>query len=165
MIQNKEGHQGSTDVQYTCRCSFLQIYKEHISDLLHATDDDRSLPLRSDSDSGVFVEGLSDHVIVNGAPPASPSPCTGASTCHCLPTRAPFACGSPPCEPTESMNRTRLGPSWQCLPQVYTFPRASPSGISRAEILAPVPETVPAHQCDTETELKARNRQRREGTR
>eukprot|EP00892_Ulva_mutabilis_P005641 jgi/Ulvmu1/3449/UM016_0069.1 len=65
MIESKEGHHGGTDVQYTCRCSFLQIYKEHLSDLLRPLDEGRSLPLRSDSDAGVFVEGLSDHVILN----------------------------------------------------------------------------------------------------
>lgn len=71
VIQENEGTQGSLDVQYTCRCSFIQIYQENISDLLrpHPGHSGHSLPLRSSPDSGVFVEGLSEHVIVNGAPP------------------------------------------------------------------------------------------------
>lgn len=77
VIQEKEGHQGTHDVQYTCRCSFLQIYQENISDLLrpHPGHGGHSLPLRSSPDSGVFVEGLSEHVIVNGAPPWHSSAC------------------------------------------------------------------------------------------
>ena len=90
VIQAKEGQQGSLDVQYTCRCSFLQIYQEHISDLLrpHAPhghgDEGRSLPLRTHPDSGVFVEGLSEHVIVNGAPrlpSAGDAHWTGCNAC------------------------------------------------------------------------------------
>lgn len=84
MIQENEGNQGSLDVQYTCRCSFLQIYQENISDLLrpHPAHNGHSLPLRSSPESGVFVEGLTEHVIVNGAPPHSPTSVPLAF--HCL---------------------------------------------------------------------------------
>lgn len=63
-IENKEGEQQGAQLQYTCRCSFLQIYNEQISDLL--LPGDKPLQLRFDIDTGVYVEGLSEQVVVNG---------------------------------------------------------------------------------------------------
>lgn len=63
-IENKEGEQQGAQLQYTCRCSFLQIYNEQISDLL--LPGDTPLQLRFDIDTGVYVEGLSEQVVVNG---------------------------------------------------------------------------------------------------
>eukprot|EP00892_Ulva_mutabilis_P001902 jgi/Ulvmu1/11712/UM008_0123.1 len=62
-IENKEGEQQGDQLQYTCRCSFLQIYNEQISDLL--LPGDKSLQLRFDNNTGVYVEGLSEQVVVN----------------------------------------------------------------------------------------------------
>lgn len=64
-IENKEGEQQGAQLQYTCRCSFLQIYNEQISDLL--LPGDKPLQLRFDNNTGVYVEGLSEQVVVNGA--------------------------------------------------------------------------------------------------
>lgn len=63
-IENKEGDAAGAQLQYTCRCSFLQIYNEQISDLLHPAE--KPLALRYDSESGVYVENLKEHVVVNG---------------------------------------------------------------------------------------------------
>ena len=65
-IENKEGEQQGAQLQYTCRCSFLQIYNEQISDLL--LPGEKPLQLRFDIDTGVYVEGLSEQVVVNGEP-------------------------------------------------------------------------------------------------
>lgn len=62
-IENKEGDAAGAQLQYTCRCSFLQIYNEQISDLLHPAE--KPLALRYDSESGVYVENLTEHVVVN----------------------------------------------------------------------------------------------------
>ena len=63
-IENKEGDTAGAQLQYTCRCSFLQIYNEQISDLLLPAE--KPLDLRYDSESGVYVENLTEHVVVNG---------------------------------------------------------------------------------------------------
>ena len=67
-------------LQYTCRCSFLQIYNEQVSDLLQVAD--KPLALRHDATHGVFAEGLSEHVVVNGAthPPSS----CAREPCYCV---------------------------------------------------------------------------------
>jgi kinesin family member 15 len=59
------GGDGVTALQFTCRCSFLQIYNEQISDLVKPGD--RPLALRYDVSSGVYVENLSEHIVVNSA--------------------------------------------------------------------------------------------------
>lgn len=41
-------------------CSFLEIYKEKIHDLLHPTED--NLRIRQTTDKGIFVEGAQDVV-------------------------------------------------------------------------------------------------------
>mmetsp|Transcript_59567 Transcript_59567/g.174255 ORF Transcript_59567/g.174255 Transcript_59567/m.174255 type:complete len:684 (+) Transcript_59567:77-2128(+) len=52
---------GSHDVLYTCRCSFLEIYREQITDLLDASN--TVLQLREDQSRGVYVERLSEPVV------------------------------------------------------------------------------------------------------
>ena len=52
------------DKRYACRCSFLQIYNEAITDLL--APGAGSLQLREDTRRGSYVEGLSEHVVLNG---------------------------------------------------------------------------------------------------
>ena len=58
-------------VRHLCRCSFLEIYSEVITDLLSASD--APLPLREDIKQGVYVEGLTQQPVECGAPlmPAS----------------------------------------------------------------------------------------------
>ena len=62
-IATEEGAAAAGQLQYTCRCSFLQIYNEQISDLLHPAE--KPLTLRR-SESGMIVENLTEHVVVNG---------------------------------------------------------------------------------------------------
>lgn len=69
-IESKEGEAAGAQLQYTCRCSFLQIYNEQISDLLHPTE--KPLALRYDSERGVYAENLTEHVVVNGVQHPSP---------------------------------------------------------------------------------------------
>ena len=63
-VKSKEGESAGAQLQYTCRCSFLQIYNEQVMDLLKPGD--KPLNLRHDSTRGVFAEHLSEHVVVNG---------------------------------------------------------------------------------------------------
>ena len=64
-IESREGEdQQGGPRQYTCKCSFLQIYNEQVSDLLQPTD--KPLALRNDAKNGVYVEDLSEEVVVNG---------------------------------------------------------------------------------------------------
>jgi len=49
-------------VSYVCRCSFLEIYKEQITDLLEPSSS--GLQLREDTNRGVHVERLSEPVVV-----------------------------------------------------------------------------------------------------
>ncbi|EYU26201.1 hypothetical protein MIMGU_mgv1a020090mg [Erythranthe guttata] len=46
---------------YSCKCSFLEIYNEHITDLLEPSS--TNLLLREDSKSGVYVENLTEHSV------------------------------------------------------------------------------------------------------
>ena len=58
-------------LQYTCRCSFLQIYAEKISDLLQldAGGREQGLALLSSTGPGqaVQVKDLTEHLVLNGA--------------------------------------------------------------------------------------------------
>lgn len=48
-------------MSYTCRCSFLEIYREQITDLLDPSN--IGLQLREDASRGVYVERLSEPVV------------------------------------------------------------------------------------------------------
>ncbi|MEW5309683.1 MAG: hypothetical protein WDW38_001552 [Sanguina aurantia] len=50
-------------LRYSCRCSFLEIYNETITDLLHPNS--TNLQIREDNEKGPFVEGLSEHNVQN----------------------------------------------------------------------------------------------------
>ena len=63
-IEAREGEAQGAVRQYTCKCSFLQIYNEQVSDLLHPAE--KPLALRFDAKSGVYVEDLTEHVVLNG---------------------------------------------------------------------------------------------------
>jgi kinesin family member 15 len=64
-IEAREGEAQGALRQYTCKCSFLQIYNEQVSDLLNPAD--KPLALRFSANCGVYVEDLSERVVVNGA--------------------------------------------------------------------------------------------------
>ncbi|GKA52962.1 kinesin-like protein KIN-12D [Tanacetum coccineum] len=44
--------------EYTCKCSFLELYKEQIVDLLKPSS--KNLKLREDAKKGVYVENLTE---------------------------------------------------------------------------------------------------------
>ncbi|PNX61647.1 kinesin-like protein KIN12B-like, partial [Trifolium pratense] len=45
-------------LQYQCHCSFLEIYNEHITDLLDPNK--RNLQIKEDVKSGIYVENLTE---------------------------------------------------------------------------------------------------------
>jgi len=51
-------HNESDSVEYSCRCSYLEIYKEQITDLLEPGS--TNLQVREDINRGVYVERLSE---------------------------------------------------------------------------------------------------------
>ncbi|KAK7291739.1 hypothetical protein RIF29_07120 [Crotalaria pallida] len=48
-------------LKYSCKCSFLEIYNEQITDLLEPSS--TSLQLREDMKKGIYVENLTEHVV------------------------------------------------------------------------------------------------------
>eukprot|EP00434_Breviolum_minutum_P004327 symbB.v1.2.003812.t1/scaffold192.1/size616647/23 len=52
----RRGRDGSNNVEHRCRCSFLEIYKEQITDLLEPQN--TNLQVREDLTRGVYVERL-----------------------------------------------------------------------------------------------------------
>ncbi|XP_074585847.1 kinesin-like protein KIN-12G [Curcuma longa] len=57
-IQKEKEDRRDEKLQFTCRCSFLEIYNEHILDLLNPSS--VNLQIREDSKKGVYVENLSE---------------------------------------------------------------------------------------------------------
>lgn len=57
-IQEDESSQKLENVKYSCKCSFLEIYNEQITDLLEPTL--INLPVREDHKKGVYVENLTE---------------------------------------------------------------------------------------------------------
>lgn len=59
--------QSGGGVEYKCKCSYLEIYKEQISDLLQSKDlhdpGSTNLQIREDINRGVYVERLSEHSV------------------------------------------------------------------------------------------------------
>ena len=47
--------------KYLCKCSFLEIYQEQVFDLLDTNT--TNLQLREGIKRGVFVDGLTEHVV------------------------------------------------------------------------------------------------------
>ena len=58
------GPQGGESVRYLCKCSFLEIYNETITDLLSLSDS--NLHIREDIRQGIYVEGLLQEEVSNG---------------------------------------------------------------------------------------------------
>lgn len=55
----------STMLEFTVYCSFIQIYNEKLFDLLQDSEASSPLIIREDKHAGVFIEGLSEYVIVS----------------------------------------------------------------------------------------------------
>lgn len=53
--------------QFLCKCSFLEIYNETLTDLLSPSD--TNLLIREDLKHGVYVENLSELVVDSGGNP------------------------------------------------------------------------------------------------
>ena len=51
--------------QVSCKCSFLEIYNENITDLLSASE--AHLQIREDAARGVYVENLCEEEVSSGA--------------------------------------------------------------------------------------------------
>ncbi|XP_024397560.1 kinesin-like protein KIN-12D isoform X2 [Physcomitrium patens] len=62
-IQKEEEAQKHRKLKYKCRCSFLEIYNEQISDLLEPSL--TNLQMREDLNKGVYVEGLLEVEVQN----------------------------------------------------------------------------------------------------
>ncbi|EIE19392.1 kinesin-domain-containing protein [Coccomyxa subellipsoidea C-169] len=63
-ISEAEGKEGPDKLKFTVRASYLELYKEVITDLLGPADG-ASLQLREDVCNGVYVEGLTEREILN----------------------------------------------------------------------------------------------------
>ncbi|GFZ05027.1 kinesin motor family protein [Actinidia rufa] len=57
--ENSEGRQ----INYQCRCSFLEIYNEQIGDLLDSTH--RNLEIKDDAKHGFYVENLTEEYVTS----------------------------------------------------------------------------------------------------
>lgn len=71
------GWQGPDKLKFTVKASYLELYKEVITDLLGPADG-ASLQLREDLCNGVYVEGLTEQEILNGALPWAEQSLLGA---------------------------------------------------------------------------------------
>ncbi|PIA35824.1 hypothetical protein AQUCO_03400014v1 [Aquilegia coerulea] len=60
-IDEEQVKHADKQLQYQCRCSFLEIYNEQITDLLDPTQ--RNLLIREDVKSGVYVENLTEELV------------------------------------------------------------------------------------------------------
>ncbi|KAJ6793820.1 kinesin-like protein KIN-12C [Iris pallida] len=60
-IQKKQESSEQKQVNYQCRCSFLEIYNEQINDLLDPTQ--RNLQIQGDPRAGFHVENLTDEYV------------------------------------------------------------------------------------------------------
>ena len=56
--------QGRDQVQYSVKCSFLEIYNETITDLLKPGSG--NLNLREDMKRGCYVDNLTEQIVLNG---------------------------------------------------------------------------------------------------
>ena len=84
--------QGDRKTQFTCTLTCLELYNEAICDLL-APRTGSNLQMREHADDGVYVEGLTERGILNGALPCKPS-LQSSPRCHFIPLiRAPFPGG------------------------------------------------------------------------
>lgn len=64
-IRQEERNNVEKQLRYQCRCSFLEIYNEQITDLLEPSQ--KNLMIREDTKTGVYVEGLTEEYVSNMA--------------------------------------------------------------------------------------------------
>ncbi|CAH8261150.1 unnamed protein product [Arabidopsis lyrata] len=60
-IQREKMKSGGKDLNYQCRCSFLEIYNGQISDLIDQTQ--RNLKIKDDAKNGIYVENLTEEYV------------------------------------------------------------------------------------------------------
>ncbi|KAL8088799.1 hypothetical protein AgCh_038545 [Apium graveolens] len=60
-IEEEQTKHADKQLRYQCRCSFLEIYNEQITDLLEPSQ--RSLQIREDVKTGVYVENLREECV------------------------------------------------------------------------------------------------------
>ncbi|KAJ3674302.1 hypothetical protein LUZ60_004918 [Juncus effusus] len=60
-IEKRQEGSKQKQINYQCRCSFLEIYNEQINDLLDPTQ--RDLQIREDTINGIHVENLTDEYV------------------------------------------------------------------------------------------------------
>ncbi|XP_010512704.1 PREDICTED: kinesin-like protein KIN-12B isoform X2 [Camelina sativa] len=62
-ISEEQAKHAERQLNYQCRCSFLEIYNEQITDLLDPSQ--KNLMIREDVKSGVYVENLTEEYVKN----------------------------------------------------------------------------------------------------
>ncbi|KAL6008760.1 hypothetical protein ACLOJK_021986 [Asimina triloba] len=62
-IREEEENRRDERLKYSCKCSFLEIYNEQITDLLQP--ESTNLQLREDMKKGVYVENLKEYEVTN----------------------------------------------------------------------------------------------------
>ncbi|KAJ4977105.1 hypothetical protein NE237_002211 [Protea cynaroides] len=62
-IQKEQENSQEKQINYQCRCSFLEIYNDQIGDLLDPTQ--RNLEIRDDAKNGFYVENLTEEYVTN----------------------------------------------------------------------------------------------------
>ncbi|XP_017980721.1 PREDICTED: kinesin-like protein KIN12B [Theobroma cacao] len=60
-IQREQENLDGKQINYQCRCSFLEIYNEHIGDLLDPTQ--RNLEIKDDPKNGLYVVNLTEEYV------------------------------------------------------------------------------------------------------
>ncbi|XVF77295.1 hypothetical protein PTKIN_Ptkin14bG0031100 [Pterospermum kingtungense] len=60
-IQREQDNPDGKQINYQCRCSFLEIYNEQIGDLLDPTQ--RNLEIKDDPKNGLYVENLTEEYV------------------------------------------------------------------------------------------------------
>ena len=56
-------HADATGIEFTIKCSFLEIYKEDVRDLLNPSG--KKLRVRESQTKGVWIEGLSEYFVTS----------------------------------------------------------------------------------------------------
>ncbi|KAL6999167.1 hypothetical protein U1Q18_000327 [Sarracenia purpurea var. burkii] len=62
-IQREQENSEGKQINYQCRCSFLEIYNEQIGDLLNPTH--RNLEIKDDAKHGFYVENLTEEYVTS----------------------------------------------------------------------------------------------------
>ncbi|KAK2987078.1 hypothetical protein RJ640_004804 [Escallonia rubra] len=62
-IQREEGNSQVKQINYQCRCSFLEIYNEQIGDLLDPAQ--RNLEIKDDAKNGFYVDNLTEEYVTS----------------------------------------------------------------------------------------------------